>query len=129
MSGRYLLDTNVAIAVLNDELDLASRRGSGQEVFLCVTVVGELLFGAEKSSRKENNRARVERLAGLCPLVQQDVETSRRYAIIKAELERKGKPIPENDLWIAASALQHGLILATRDGHFREIEPLQVEPW
>jgi tRNA(fMet)-specific endonuclease VapC len=115
--------------VLNDELDLEHRRGSGQEAFLCVIVVGELLFGAEKSSRPEGNRARVERLIGLCPVVPQDVETSRRYAILKAGLERKGRPIPENDLWIAACALQHGLILATRDRHFGDIEPLQIEPW
>jgi tRNA(fMet)-specific endonuclease VapC len=129
MNGRYLLDTNVAIRVLNREVDLEARRGSGLEAFLCPTVVGELLFGAEKSGRPEANRARVLGLVELCPLVAQDFETARRYAALKAALHRRGRPLPENDLWIAASALQHDLILATRDGHFESVEDLRVEAW
>lgn len=115
MSGRYLPDTNVAIRVLNQEVDLEARRGSGLEAFLCLTVAGELLFGAAKSRQSEANRARVDRLIELCPLVPQDLGTAHRYGTLKAELRKKGRPIPENDLWIAACALQHELVVATLD--------------
>jgi tRNA(fMet)-specific endonuclease VapC len=129
MSGRYLLDTNAAIRILNQKVNLQTRRGSGLEVFLSVTVVGELYFGAEKSRDSEANRSRIDRLMELCPVVPLDVDTAHRYGVVKAMLRKKGRPIPENDLWIAACALRHGLILATFDGHFEEIEELQVEVW
>jgi tRNA(fMet)-specific endonuclease VapC len=129
MSGRYLLDTNVAIRVLNREVDLEARRDRGLEAFLCVTVVGELWFGAAKSAKPSQNRARVERLLDVCPLVAQDLGTAKEYAALKAALQKKGRPIPENDVWVAASALQHGLTLAARDRHFQYVEGLDVEAW
>ncbi len=129
MNGRYLLDTNVAIRMLNQEVDLESRRGSGIEVLLCLTVVGELLFGAAKSARSEVNRERVERLVDLCSLLPHDLRTAEHYGALKAQLQRMGRPIPENDIWIAASALQHNLILATRDRHFDQVESLQIDAW
>jgi tRNA(fMet)-specific endonuclease VapC len=58
-----------------------------------------------------------------------ELETARRYGEIKNALRLKGRPIPENDMWIAAIALQHGLQLATRDAHFREIENLPSVMW
>lgn len=129
MSGRYLLDTNVAIRVLEQEVDLEARRGSGLEAFLCLTVVGELLYGAANSGRPDVNRTRVDGLLAICPVIGDDLETARRYAALKAALRRLGRPIPENDLWIAASALRHGLVLATRDTHFDHVEGLTVESW
>lgn len=129
MSGRYLLDTNVAIQVLNQELDLATRQGSGAVAYLSLTVVGELLFGAAKSARPQENRLRVEQLVKVCPPVPHDLETAYRYAAIKIELRRRGRPIPENDIWIAAAAMRHGLVLATRDQHFDQISGLPRESW
>ncbi|HVR11803.1 MAG TPA: PIN domain-containing protein [Thermoanaerobaculia bacterium] len=129
MNGRYLLDSNVAILILNQEVDLEARRGAGVEAFLCLTVVGELLFGAEKSRETAANRAKVDRLIELCPLAPQDLATARRYAALKAALQERGRLIPENDLWIAACALQHGLVLATRDHHFERVGDLRVETW
>jgi tRNA(fMet)-specific endonuclease VapC len=96
MNGRYLLDTNIAIQVLNQEVDLESHRGRGLEVFLSLTVVGELLFGAAKSQQPAANRARVERLIDLCPLVTQDLGTAQRYGTLKADLQKKGRLDPEN---------------------------------
>lgn len=129
MSGRYLLDTSVAIRVLNREVDLEARRDQGLEAFLCVTVVGELLFGAAKSAKPGENRGRVEKLIEVCPVVPHAVDTARRYGTLKAVLRRRGRPIPENDVWVAASALQHGLILATRDQHFEHVDGLDRESW
>jgi tRNA(fMet)-specific endonuclease VapC len=129
MSGRYLLDTNVAIRILNQDIAVEARRGSGLEMFLSVVVVGELLFGAMLSGQPALNRTRIDRLSELCPVVPQDLATADHYATLKAALRRKGRPIPDNDLWIAASALRHGLILATRDEHFEQVENLRIEPW
>ena len=129
MNGRYLLDTNIAIRLLNQELDLQPFRGSGLEAFLSLTVVGELYFGVEKSREPEVNRAKVERLIELCPILPFNHATAQWYATLKIALRRKGRPIPENDIWIAASAVQYGLTLATRDRHFEEVERLQTEAW
>ena len=129
MSGKYLLDTNVAIRILNSELDLEARRGNGAEAFLCLTVVGELYFGAEKSGRPEANRSRIDRLIELCPVVSQSLDTARFYGLTKKRLQEEGRPIPENDIWIAAAALQHGLAVATGDPHFDHVEDLSVEAW
>ncbi|MEM7048637.1 MAG: type II toxin-antitoxin system VapC family toxin [Acidobacteriota bacterium] len=129
MSGRYLLDTNVAIRVLNQDVDLEARRGLGIKSFLCLMVVGELLFGAAKSARPEANRRRIEGLVEVCPVMPQDIATAQQYGTLKAHLQQQGRPIPENDIWIAACARQHDLILATRDRHFAQVESLQVEAW
>lgn len=129
MSGSYLLDTNVAIRVLNRELDPEDRRDPGIEVYLCLTVAGELIFGAASSARSRINRDRIDRLVDLCPVVPQNLRTADRYGGLKAELRKLGRPIPENDLWIAASALQHDLTLATRDRPFDQIAGLRVERW
>ncbi len=55
--------------------------------------------------------------------------TSKYYGTIKAALRKKGRPIPENDIWISALALQHNLTLATRDKHFDEVDGLLTEKW
>lgn len=129
MSSRYLLDTNVAIRVLNQEVNLEARRGSGIEMFLSLTVVGELVFGAEKSRHAGANRLKIERLIERCPVVALDLATAHRYGALKATLQQTGQTIPENDLWIAACALQHGLVLATGDRHFDRVHGLQTEAW
>lgn len=129
MIGRYLLDTNVAIAILESEIDLAMRRGRGLETFLNTIVLGELCFGAEKSSRVRDNMERIGKLVSICPVFPCDEGTARSYGYIKNRLQKKGRPIPENDIWIAASAHQHGLILASRDPHFCEVEGLPLETW
>ena len=97
------------------------------EVFLCLPVVGELLFGAEKSTGSEPSQRRAADRA--VPCYTAGLATARVYAAIKAQLRSVGRPIPENDLWIAALARQHRLILTTRDDHFEGIEDLALERW
>jgi len=62
-------------------------------------------------------------------LLTADHETADYYALIKSELLKKGKPIPENDIWIAATVKQYKLSLVTRDKHFNEINGLTIENW
>jgi tRNA(fMet)-specific endonuclease VapC len=129
VSGRYLLDTSVAVPILNGTLDLAPRRGRDVELFLNAIVVGELCFGAEKSERVEANLDAIARLLAACPTILCGEATGRCYARLRHGLGQRGRPIPENDLWIAATAVEHGLVLATRDEHFTAIEDLVVESW
>jgi tRNA(fMet)-specific endonuclease VapC len=129
MSGRHLLDTNVVIALFSGDRGVQARLTTASEVFLPSVTLGELYFGAAHSTRKEANTARVDSFAASLTVVGVDAETARRYGRLKAELRKKGRPIPENDLWIAACAVQHGLSLASRDPHFDAVEGLQVEVW
>lgn len=130
MRGKYLLDTNAAIAVLEGVIS-AEAWGEESEVYLSVTALGELLYGAEKSSRVESNMARVARLVTRCPVVGVDAETAQNYGEIKHYVQKVGKPIPDNDLWIAASARRHRMTLLARDRHFSVItlEGFVVEAW
>ncbi|MEM6796332.1 MAG: type II toxin-antitoxin system VapC family toxin [Acidobacteriota bacterium] len=129
MPGRYLLDTNIAILILNQKIHLASKLSRGVEIYLDAAAVGELYYGAAKSGRPKSNRQRIEGVLEYCPVLAHDLETSVRYGLLKAQLGMKGRMIPENDVWIAASALRYSLTLATRDRHFGEVEGLAVEAW
>ena len=128
-NGKYLLDTNVLIALLKDEIEIQDRSQNVTIVSLPVPAIGELYYGARKSGNPIENLARVNRLTQRFPLLFCDLETARWYGIIKNRLRRKGRPIPNNDIWIAAIAMQHGLILVTRDSHFDEVDSLQTERW
>ena len=71
----------------------------------------------------------IDRLVARCPVIPCDESTARHYARLRNRLRGKGRPIPENDLWIAATASEHGLVLVTRDDHFDQVEGLSVERW
>ncbi len=92
-------------------------------------VLGELYYGALKSTRVEVNLARLDEFARSSTVLVCDTETARHYGQIKSKLRERGRPIPENDIWIAAVAIQHRFVLATRDEHFDEVEGLPVEKW
>ena len=71
----------------------------------------------------------IERLAASAALLPCGPETARRYGEVKAELRAAGTPIPENDIWIAALALEHSLTLVTRDAHFAVVAGITAVPW
>ena len=129
MNGRYLLDTNIVIALLEGEPTVSERVAGAGEVFLSAVTLGELYYGAAKSTRAEHNLARVDEFATARGVLACDQATAREYGVIKAMLRARGKPLPDNDIWIAALARLHGLTLVTRDAHFREVEALTVEVW
>ena len=129
MSGKYLLDTSIAIDLLRGASAIRERFAGASGVCIASAVLGELLFGAQRSSKPLQNVAEIEEFLADCSVVVCDENTARVYARVKAGLASKGKPIPENDIWIAASAIQHDLILAARDAHFRWIDGLAIEQW
>jgi tRNA(fMet)-specific endonuclease VapC len=90
---------------------------------------GELFYGVEQSTRKDENKKKIEEFAEASLVLECDLDTARLYGKIKNQLKVKGSPIPENDIWIAALAGQHQLILVTRDKHFNSIETIAIEAW
>jgi tRNA(fMet)-specific endonuclease VapC len=129
MSGKFLLDTNVIIALFAGERKVLQGLRKAERVFVPSIAVGELLYGAHKSSQARSNVARIEEFAAANTVLACDLETARQYGRIKDRLRRKGRPLPENDIWIAALARQHGLTLVSRDAHFAEVENLPVKAW
>ena len=129
MAGRYLLDTNIAVEVLRGDETLWNRLRTEPELFLTVVVLGELYYGAAKSARPEENTARVNELATRMTILSCDHETSLLYGQLKGRLKGTGRLIPTNDVWIAASAIQHDLTIVTRDEHFGFVEDLRKESW
>jgi len=129
MNGRYLLDTNIVIGIFAAEVVVHQQLAGAGEVFVPSIVLGELYYGAQKSARIASNVTRVDEFAANNSVLVCDTETARHYGEIKSELRAKGRPIPENAIWIAAVAKQHQLTLVTRDGHFSNVDGLLIEAW
>jgi tRNA(fMet)-specific endonuclease VapC len=127
--SRFLLDTNAVIALQRDNADLKAVLQDASEVFIPIIVVGELYFGAYKSQLVENNRRAVADFVADRVVLRIDIDTAAAYGQVKQALRAKGRPIPENDIWIAALARQHELTLITDDGHFAEVEGLVTKNW
>ncbi len=123
-----LLDTNAYTAFMLGEAETVEVIAFAEKLYLNSVVLGELLGGFAVGTKEANNRAELARFVEsprleLLPIT---AETADSYALVYAALRHKGQPIPTNDLWIAASALEHGAALLTRDAHFAQIEGLRV---
>ena len=129
MSGKYLLDTSIIVDLFAGDATILVRLERATGIFIPSTALGELYYGARKSARVEKNLEQIRQLATASVVLPSDQETGYWYGLVKDRLRRSGKPIPENDIWIAAIALQHNLILATRDKHFESVDGLSVEMW
>jgi tRNA(fMet)-specific endonuclease VapC len=129
MNGNVLLDTNIVIAFFAQEPDVLREMQAVSQFFIPTIVLGELYFGAEKSNRAPQNIKRIDELAQSVAILGCDVETARQYGEIKYQLRQRGRPLPENDVWIAALTLQHNLTLVTRDAHFQEVQDLSLRMW
>ena len=129
ISGKRLLDANIVIALIGKEPQIAERLKAAGEVLVPSIVMGELYFGACKSNRVAENLARLDRFAADNVILGVDNQTARRFGEIENRLRRRGRPVPENDIWIAAIAVRHDVILISRDKHFSEFEGLRLEAW
>ena len=129
LGNELLLDTNAFIAWWNEDVALAHQVVGIGEPSLSLITLAELLLGAKKSGRPQENLEALNRRISDFRLLIPDRGTADLWADVSLALRRKGRPIPINDVRIAALALQHGLPLLTRDAHFREVEGLSVLGW
>lgn len=125
----YLLDTSVLVEIIDRNTAMQSHLTTANDLYISAVALGELLYGAQHSAHPTKGIAEVEALSQTLGLLVVDGITAHAYGIIKHELRQQGQMIPENDIWIAATARQFGLALATRDAHFNRITGLLVEQW
>ena len=128
-TGDILLDTSVAVAHLRGVRAVSERFESINGIFLPIVALGELLCGVRKSVRAQENLSSLQTWLRTVTLLSLTEVTADRYASIKHDLAKAGTPIPENDIWIAAHALEHGLPLVARDVHFKHIPGLVIQDW
>jgi tRNA(fMet)-specific endonuclease VapC len=133
MSARFLLDTNICIYLWQRRTPeiVARFRGLKQgEAVMSVVTQGELHYGVERSQFREKSLRALEELAELIPVLSLPGGAGVEYGRIRSELERRGSPIGNNDMWIAAHAKAEHLVLVTNnEREFRRIGGLQVENW
>lgn len=129
MAGKHLLDTNIIIAIFKRDANVIQQIGLAADTFVPAVAIGELFYGAHNSAHVKRNLREVQEFAAQAQVLNCDQLTAEVYGQIKTELKASGNPIPENDIWIAAIARQHGLILVTRDQHFQKVNGLTIESW
>jgi tRNA(fMet)-specific endonuclease VapC len=121
-----LVDTNIYTHAFAGDPETIDILRHAQKIAFCCISIGELLSGFKGGSREGKNRKELEEFLD-APRVQIygiDEDTAEFYAEILNNLRKKGRPIPTNDIWIAAVALQHGLKLFSKDNHFKYIPGL-----
>ncbi len=123
---RIALDSSAVILYFRGQTAARELLLQASEIYLPLTAVGELYLGVERAEQKTKRRHELDELLMLVNVLHPNLQTARLYAQMKASLLADGKPIPDNDLWIAALARQAGLPLAARDEHFDFIEDLEV---
>lgn len=125
-----LIDTNIYTHALRGYQETISVLQQVQEIGICSISIGELLSGFKAGAREKKNREELAefldsprvRIFGI------DEETAEFYATILDGLRKQGKPVPTNDVWIAAVAFQYGFPLFTMDRHFEKIPGLALVP-
>ena len=130
---RFLLDTNICIYIRQQRPPEVLKRFKSLhpgEAAISVITYGELRYGAEKSRDRERALDLLRRLVALLPVLPLPEQAGERYGAVRADLERRGEVIGNNDLWIAAHALAAGLVLATNNRReFARVGGLQLADW
>ena len=122
------IDTNAYTAFKRGDAAIVNVLQHAPVIIVCATVLGELLGGFAAGQRQGANRSELTKFLSVprVKVVASTAATADLYALVYAALRRKGKPIPTNDLWIAASSLEHGAALLTLDAHFQSIDGLRT---
>lgn len=128
---KVLLDTNAYTALLKGDAGVARVVRRSESVLVSTVVAGELLFGFRNGSRFEANRRQLEEFLAnpYVSLLPVGLVTADRFGRLAAALRRKGTPLPTNDIWIAAHAMESGADLLSFDQHFGQVDGLSwIEP-
>lgn len=123
---KVLLDTNAYSRLMRGDPDVSNLVRRSERVLMSVVVVGELLFGFRYGQRFAENRALLEDFLAepFTDRLELGFETAERFGTIAGALRRKGRPIPTNDIWIAAHVMEAGAELLSYDKHFEVVEGL-----
>ena len=125
-----LLDSDHCVAILRGELNLRGRVPADETLALTSISVAELMHGAFRSNRVEENITRLEVLLSAVVILPFEEYAARRFGLLKSELETQGSPLADLDLQIASIALENDLPLVTHNQrHFSKIEELQLLDW
>ena len=124
-----ILDTNAVSALFRGDQSIAEVLAGHDQHHVPVIVIGEYRYGLARS----RDRGRLGRLLDLLIhhsiVLPIEIETTAHYATLREELRRRGHPIPENDVWVAALARQHDLPVVTRDDHFDHVAGIERMSW
>jgi len=122
------IDTNAYTAFKRGESAIVSVLQHAPVIIVCATVLGELLGGFAAGQRQSANRSELTKFLSVprVKVVASTAATADLYALLYGALRGKGKPMSTNDLWIAASTLEHGAALLTLDVHFQNIDGLRA---
>ena len=126
MELRVALDTNRLVDLFQGDRVLAEWLEYCEEVWIPLFVLGEIKAGFQGGTQWNRNELLLEQLLKKATfgILLPSVDTAERYARLFVQLKRAGTPIPDNDLWISALALEHNLALVTRDRHFQHVPQL-----
>jgi len=128
-SGRLAVDTNAVIAFRSGITEVCTRIRHTEMILLPAPVMGELFFGALNSGRIKENCEAVHKFLSFSTFIPINEDIAERYALVRKKLRQTGRPLPENDIWIAATCLELDIPLLTRDVHFQYVEGLNVFGW
>lgn len=124
-----ILDTNALSAISEDDGGVIKILAGAQQLALPVVVIGEYRYGIAKSRHRAIYREWLDGLIADCLVLDVTERTTQHYASIAIELRERGKPIPANDLWIAALCRQYELPLLSQDRHFDAVSGIQRLSW
>lgn len=123
------LDTNAVSALLEGDVALLELLDGVTRLALPVIVVGEYRFGLQRSRHRKQLAAMLDELVAESDLLVVDDHTTLHYVHVREALRAKGRPLPENDVWIAALCRQHERTLVSRDGDFQHVASLTSLRW
>ena len=124
-----ILDTNALSAMADGDKALELLLQHATEIAIPAIVLGEYKFGIRRSRNRKLYERWLAELIAACRVLAVDEGTAEHYAEVRDELKHAGRPIPSNDLWIAALARQYGLPLLSRDGHFDYVAGMKRIGW
>ena len=124
-----ILDTNAVSALFANDPALVGTLSGAATHHLPVIVIGEYLFGLRGSDQLAKLGPKLVELEASSSVLPVTLTTAEVYGKVRDELRRKGHPIPDNDIWIAALAREHGLDIVSRDSHFDAVDGVQRLSW